>query len=64
MEITKARGREIREKRRMLFPVRLVNYEALRQWKCIDADIPEDSAREIREYICNPGSPTAPDGSN
>jgi hypothetical protein len=48
----------------MLFPVRLVNYEALRQWKCIDADIPEDSAREIREYICNPGSPTAPDGSN
>jgi hypothetical protein len=49
-EISKARRREIREKRRMLFPVRLMAYETLRQWECFDADIGKDSAREIREY--------------
>jgi hypothetical protein len=49
-EISKARKREIREKRRMLFPVRLVDYETLKQWECFDADIGKDSAREIREY--------------
>jgi uncharacterized protein YjbI with pentapeptide repeats len=49
-EIAKARKRELREKRRMLFPVRLVNFEALRDWECFDADAGKDSAREIREY--------------
>jgi TIR domain/Pentapeptide repeats (8 copies) len=49
-EIAKAREREIREQRRMLFPVRLVKFDALRQWKCFDADTGKDSAKEIREY--------------
>jgi uncharacterized protein YjbI with pentapeptide repeats len=49
-EISKARKREIREKRRMLFPVRLVDFETLRQWECFDADMGKDSAQEIREY--------------
>jgi hypothetical protein len=49
-EISKARKREIREKRRILFPVRVVNYETLKQWKCFDPDIGKDSTREIREY--------------
>jgi hypothetical protein len=49
-EIAKARRREMQEKRRMLFPVRLVDYEALRQWECFDSDAGKDSAREIREY--------------
>jgi hypothetical protein len=49
-EISKARKREIREKRRMLFPVTLVDFETLRDWECFDADTGKDSAREIREY--------------
>jgi uncharacterized protein YjbI with pentapeptide repeats len=50
-EIAKARKRELREGRRMLFPVRLVNFETLRGWECFDADTGKDSAREIREYF-------------
>ncbi len=33
------------------FPVRLVSFEALRDWECFDADTGKDSAREIREYF-------------
>ena len=50
-EIAKARKREMQEKRRMLFPVRLVDFEKLQQWECFDADTGKDSAREIREYF-------------
>jgi hypothetical protein len=49
-EIAKARKREVREKRRMLFPVRLVDFKVLKEWECFDADTGKDSAREIREY--------------
>jgi hypothetical protein len=49
-EISKARKRELHEKRRMLFPVRLVEFETLRNWECFDVDAGKDSAREIREY--------------
>ena len=35
----------------MLFPVRLVDFETLRDWECFDADTGKDSAREIREYF-------------
>lgn len=49
-EIAKARKREVREQRRMLFPIRLVDFETLREWECFDADTGKDSAREIREY--------------
>ena len=50
-EISKARKREIREQRRILFPVGLVNFESLHDWECFDADTGKDSAREIREYF-------------
>jgi hypothetical protein len=50
-EIAKARKREERDKRRVLFPVRLVGFEELRDWECFDADIGIDSAAEIREYF-------------
>jgi hypothetical protein len=49
-EIDKARKRELKEKRRMLFPIRLVSFETLRDWECFDADFGKDSAREIREF--------------
>lgn len=50
-EIAKAREREVREKRQVLFPIRLCSFEALRDWECFDADTGKDSAREIREYF-------------
>jgi len=50
-EIAKARAREIKENKRVLFPVRLnISFEQLQEWECFDADRGKDSAREIREY--------------
>lgn len=50
-EIAKARKREVRDERRVLFPVRLVDFETLKDWECFDADTGKDSAREIREFF-------------
>jgi len=49
-EIRLARKREAQEKRRVLFPLRLVDYPALEAWSCFDADTKKDLASEIREY--------------
>jgi len=49
-EIRNARKREVAEKRRVLFPVRLASYKVLRYWKLFDADEGEDLATEVREY--------------
>lgn len=49
-EIVEASKREAQENRRMLFPVRLVDFETLKQWKCFNADLGMDLAEEIREY--------------
>jgi len=50
-EVANARQREIREKRQMLFPISLVPYDRIKEWKAFDADTGKDSAREIREYF-------------
>lgn len=50
-EISKARRREVDQKRQVLFPVRLVSFEEIRKWKYFDTDTGKDSAREIREYF-------------
>ena len=50
-EIANARQREIDENRRMLFPIRLVDMDKIKAWRCFDADTGKDSAREIREYF-------------
>ncbi|HEY4932935.1 MAG TPA: toll/interleukin-1 receptor domain-containing protein [Terriglobales bacterium] len=50
-EIAKARKRETKEGKRVLFPVRLVGFERLRDWECFDSDTGKDSAREVREYF-------------
>jgi hypothetical protein len=50
-EIANARQREDTQKRQLLFPIRLVDFEAIRNWKCFDADRGTDTAREIREYF-------------
>jgi len=48
-EIAKARKRE-KEDKRVLFPVRLVTYEAMQSWEYIDSS-GKDLAEEIRQYF-------------
>jgi hypothetical protein len=50
-EIYHARQREVKEKRQVLFPIRLVPFEAIKAWECFDADTGKDMAREIREHF-------------
>jgi hypothetical protein len=50
-EIRQARKAEAREGRRKLFPIRLVDWEMLKAWKCFDADSGKDLAVEVREYL-------------
>jgi hypothetical protein len=49
-EISKARKREIAEKKKVLFPIRLVSMKKIQDWECFDSDIGKDSAKEIREF--------------
>jgi hypothetical protein len=49
-EIRDARQAEVKEGRRKLFPIRLVDFEVIRGWKCFDADSGKDLGVEIREY--------------
>jgi hypothetical protein len=49
-EVRRARKREVREGRRVFFPIRLVPFETIRDWEAFDADTGKDMAREIREY--------------
>lgn len=50
-EIRNARQREVKEGKRVLFPIRLVPVETIRDWKAFDADTGKDMAVEIREYF-------------
>ena len=50
-EIRRARKVELKENRRKLFPIRLVDYETLQAWECFDADTAEDLASEVRQYF-------------
>jgi hypothetical protein len=50
-EIARARHIEVTERRPVLFPIAIVDYETVRKWECFDADTGKDSAREIREYM-------------
>lgn len=49
-EIYHARRREVETGERVLFPISLVDYEKITQWRCFDADTGRDMAREIRAY--------------
>ncbi len=49
-ELRNARKAELRDNKRKLFPIRLVDLDILNTWKCIDPDTGEDLAVEIREY--------------
>jgi uncharacterized protein YjbI with pentapeptide repeats len=50
-EIARARQKELNEQRQVLFPITLVPFERIKEWKNFDADTGKDSAREIREYF-------------
>lgn len=50
-EIRRARRVEREQSRRKLFPIRLVDFERIRQWECFDADSGKDLAIELREYF-------------
>jgi hypothetical protein len=39
------------EKRRKLFPIRLVNFKAIQEWECFDADSGKDLGVELREFF-------------
>jgi uncharacterized protein YjbI with pentapeptide repeats len=50
-EIANARAREQQQNRQMLFPITVVSFDRIKNWKLFDADRGIDSAREIREYF-------------
>ena len=50
-EIRRARKAESRDGRRKLFPIRLVEWDVLKEWECFDADAGKDLAVEVREYF-------------
>ena len=47
---TRATKVEREEDRRKLFPIRLVDFDAIQKWECFDADSGKDLAAELREY--------------
>jgi hypothetical protein len=59
MGIAKARKREIRESRRMLFSA-LVDFETLRDWECSDAD----TGKALPSRSVNTSSQTSADGKS
>lgn len=50
-ELRRARKAEVKESRRKLFPIRLIDYDVLKEWECFDADTGKDLAVEVREYF-------------
>ena len=50
-EIQRARETEIKEGRRKLFPITIVEFEKVRAWRRFDADTGKDLAKEVREYF-------------
>jgi uncharacterized protein YjbI with pentapeptide repeats len=49
-EIANARRQELAKRRRVLFPISLVPFNKIRSWQQFNADIGEDTAKEIREF--------------
>jgi uncharacterized protein YjbI with pentapeptide repeats len=49
-EIRRAKKVEREENRCKLFPIRLVDFEAIQNWECFDADDGKDLGVEVREY--------------
>jgi hypothetical protein len=50
-EIRWARAAESTDRKRKLFPIGLVSFDAIRAWVCFDADTGADLAVKVREYF-------------
>jgi hypothetical protein len=50
-EIANARKKEQLQDRKVLFPIGLSDFDAIRSWKLFAADIGDDSASEIRKFF-------------
>lgn len=50
-ELQRCLKAEKKEGRRKLFPIRLVEYATLEEWKCFDSDAGRDLAVEVRDYF-------------
>lgn len=50
-EIRRARKDEREGGQRKLFPIRLVDFEAIQKWECFDVDSGKDLAVEVREFF-------------
>lgn len=50
-EIRQALKQHKARKRRVLFPIRLMGFETLKQWQCFDGDTGRDLAVEVRQYF-------------
>jgi hypothetical protein len=50
-EIQRARETEIKEGRRKLFPISIVEFDKVKAWRRFDADTGKDLAKEVREYF-------------
>jgi len=50
-EILRARETEVREGRRKLFPISIVEFDKVKAWRRFDADTGKDLAKEVREYF-------------
>jgi len=50
-EIQRARETEMKEGRRKLFPISIVEFEKVKAWRRFDADTGKDLAKEVREYF-------------
>jgi hypothetical protein len=50
-EIQRARETEIKEGRRKLFPITIVEFDKVKAWRRFDADTGKDLAKEVREYF-------------
>ncbi len=50
-EIQRARETEMKEGRRKLFPITIVEFDKVKAWRRFDADTGKDLAKEVREYF-------------
>ncbi len=50
-EVRAALANEKKESRRKLYPIRLVDFQTLKEWKCFDSDAGKDLAVEVRAYF-------------
>ena len=62
-EIRKARNAELKEQRRKLFPIRLVDFDTICDWECFDADTGKDLGGPLPGWAGTGGTAETTSGS-